>query len=245
MTDNPENLAKVHPIYVSAAKKALKGSTALLTLSSGLLTALNATEKPHFIFPGIVEKMPEGKPLFTPRSYFYFGGALLRRYGIEDLLKAYLACLPDYDLILAGHESMDDSLNHLLHSNPRIHFLGQVTKEENYNLEKNAALLINPRPFDSKLDQESIPSKLLEYLESSAPIVSTPHTFLQKEFPNDINWLKGSGESVLTDFLKSHLDAEKKLTGILPNEAAEKLYATYGVEAVGASLQSFLSSLKA
>jgi glycosyltransferase involved in cell wall biosynthesis len=169
-------------------------------LSDGLLKALALENKPHLVFPGIVEQASKGKPLFSKNGYFYFGGALLARYGILSLLEAYLAAKPDYDLIIAGHETSSDEFKHLLRQSPRIRYLGQVTKEENAILEANAALLINPRPYDEKLDQESVPSKLLEYLASGSPILSTRHSALQKEFPADINWLQDSslqGLSVL------------------------------------------------
>jgi len=245
VTDNPENLAKTPRIFVSNVKFHVNSSTGVLALSDGLLKAFNVESKPHFVFPGLVEKPTLLKPLFAPKSYFYFGGALLERYGIIDLIKAYLATNPDYDLVLAGHAGESETFNRLIHSSPRIHFLGQVSKEENYTLEAYAALLINPRPFESKLDQESVPSKLLEYLESGTPIVSTPHTALKKEFPNDIAWLEGSGEKVLTTFFQSHLNPDKKLINLVENHAAERLYATYGVEALGKKIQDFLHFLKA
>jgi hypothetical protein len=58
-----------------------------------------------------VEQASKGKPLFPKNSYFYFGGALLARYGILSLLEAYLAEPADYDLIIAGHETSSTSSN--------------------------------------------------------------------------------------------------------------------------------------
>jgi len=245
VTDNPENLAKAHPIFISGVKSAVKASNGVIALSEGLIKAFDVEKKPHILFPGLVEKPQTGRPLFANGTYLYFGGALLPRYGVNDLVKAYLEIPMDYDLVLAGHAEGNEELLSLIHSNPRIHYLGQVSKEENYTLEKYAALLVNPRPFESKLDQESVPSKLLEYLESGSPILSTPHTLLRKEFPQDINWLASSGKDALALFFKNHLNGEKKWVNLLPNNAKENLYAQYGLEAIDKKIQDFLQSLKA
>jgi glycosyltransferase involved in cell wall biosynthesis len=245
LTDNPENLAKTARFYGSSVKKNLANANGVLALSEGLVTALGVSKKPHYVFPGLVEKAQEGKPLFPKNTYFYFGGALLSRYGILSLLEAYLAAEPAYDLVIAGHETSSEEFKRLLRKSPRIHYIGQVTKGENATLEKNAALLINPRPYDEKLDQESVPSKLLEYLASGSPILSTRHSALQKAFPDDVNWLEDSSVAGLTEFLKNHLDEKKALKGIKKNQAAEKVFALYGQESVGKAIHGFLNSLNA
>jgi glycosyltransferase involved in cell wall biosynthesis len=245
VTDNPENLAKAPRFYVSSVKKNLDSSSAVLALSDGLLKALALENKPHLVFPGIVEQASKGKSLFPKNSYFYFGGALLARYGILSLLEAYLATKPNYDLIIAGHETSSDEFKHLLRQSPRIRYLGQVTKEENAILEANAALVINPRPYDEKLDQESVPSKLLEYLASGSPILSSRHSALQKEFPTDINWLSDSSLQGLTSWFKGHLDEKKRLKDVLPNHGAEKVLSLYGQTIIGKTIYDFLNSLNA
>jgi glycosyltransferase involved in cell wall biosynthesis len=244
VTDNPENLAKAPYFYVSSVEKHLSSAEGVLALSEGLLNALHLEKKPHFLFPGLVEKSQNQRRLFPDKSYFYFGGALLARYGVLNLLGAYLETKPNYDLLIAGHQTPDDAFEALQKKNPRIRFLGQLSKEENYDLEAHGALLINPRPFDTRLDQQSVPSKLLEYLESGSPILSTPHTELQKEFPDDINWLTGSDEKALSDFLKAHLDKEGHLTAIKENKVQAKIYSLYGLEAIGQKIHDFVQSLK-
>lgn len=245
LTDNPENLAKAPRFYVSSVKKSLLASTGVLALSEGLLTALSLTDKPHLVFSGLVENSGKGRPLFPKDSYFYFGGALLARYGILSLIEAYLATTPDYDFVIAGHETSSEEFKKLLRKSPRLRYIGQVTKEENAILEKNAALLINPRPFDPKLDQESVPSKLLEYLSSGSPILSTRHSALQNEFPNDVNWLEDSTLQGLTAWFKGHLDAQGHLKGVVKNNAPEKVYALYGKETIAKKVQDFFTSLNA
>jgi glycosyltransferase involved in cell wall biosynthesis len=244
VTDNPKNLAKAPSFFQKAFKKHLSKANGALALSETLLAAVGAEEKPHLIFAGLVEEPQSEKRLFREGSYLYFGGALSERYGVLNLLKAYSEAQPDYDLVIAGHETTNEEFPVLLAKNPRIRFLGQVSKEENYDLESHAALLINPRPYDAKLDQESIPSKLLEYLATTTPILSTVHSALQKEFPTDINWLSDSSEVGIKAFFIAHMDSEKKLVNLQANNGRKKVVTHYGLEPIGKAVHVFLQSLK-
>jgi len=244
ITDNPKNLAKVPYFYLKAFKKHLKASLASLALSSGLLASVGMIEKPHFLFAGLVEEPKSDHRLFSEGRYLYFGGALLARYGVLNLIEAYNETAPDYDLVIAGHEKPSADFETLIQRNPRIHFLGQVSKRENYDLESHAALLINPRPYDERLDQESIPSKLLEYLATPTPILSTIHTALQKEYPSDVNWLSDSSVAGIKAFFLAHLDPQKKWTGLVENHAQTKVLEHYGLAPMGQALHAFLQDLK-
>jgi len=244
ITDNPKNLSKTPYFYQKAFEKHLQGAKGSLALSEGLLSAMGMKERPHLVFAGIIEEPKSEKRLYPEGSYLYFGGALSARYGVLNLLQAYNEAQPDYDLLLAGHETPDEQFQILLKKNPRLHFLGQVSKTENYDLESHAALLINPRPYDTKLDQESIPSKLLEYLATSTPILSTIHSGLQREFPEDVNWLVDSSETGIRDFFLAHIDHEKKFTNIRKNNGREKAITQYGLEPTGKEIHAFLQFLK-
>lgn len=242
LTDNPKNLAKTPWIYQKAFKHYVFLPDAYFSLSEGLFQALISKPKPHLVFEGVVEEEKVLPPLYPEGRYLYFGGALQSRYGAETLLRAYLATPMDYDFYLAGHHP-EDSLKKLLIGQSRIHFLGQVSKEENTALEEHAALVVNPRPFDPVLDQQSVPSKMLEYLMSETPILSVRHTRLQELFPNDVNWLKEGNEEELINFFKNHLDEQGHFKDLCPNHAKEKALALYGTKALGARLYDFLTSL--
>lgn len=242
LTDNPENLAKTPYLFRKCVKDNVLMSDGALALSTGLLKSFGLMDKPHSVFEGLVEEFPEGRAIFPAQSYVYFGGALLARYGINDLLEAYLKTEPSYDLVIAGHTADQEDIARIEKANPRVKFIGQVSKQENYILEKNASLLVNPRPYEEKLDQESIPSKMLEYLASGTPIVSFKHTTLQALFPDDVNWLEGSGEKALEAFFSAHLDAKKEWINLKANHSHEKLYSHYSLMAIGKLLHDFLAN---
>jgi glycosyltransferase involved in cell wall biosynthesis len=243
VTDNPKNLAKVHRIYTKAVFSAVKKSDAVLALSEGLLKAFSCAGKPHLVFEGIVEEPISKKGPYLSGTYFYFAGALKERYGILNLIRAYQKNQPAYDLVIAGHAEENQTLKEMCQSQSRIHFVGQLSKEDNATMEQNAALLINPRPYEKVLDEESVPSKLLEYLASGAPILSTKHSVLQQLFPNDINWIEGTSAEDISSWLSNHLGDDKKLAGLKPNASHDRLMSLYGYSAIGKKVHALIERL--
>ena len=54
----------------------------------------------------------------------------------------------------------------------RIIYLGRVDRIEALSLQKNAAVLINPRQNNEEFTKYSFPSKNLEYLSSGVPLIA-------------------------------------------------------------------------
>ncbi|MCI1245283.1 MAG: glycosyltransferase [Bacilli bacterium] len=242
LTDNPENISKSRQIYAKLVFRHTKRADGSIALLKSLVIAYGLIKKPYAQIFGIAVKS-ESEPIKPNRPYIYFGGALYERYGIGDLLHAYIKSKLDYDLLLAGHGPMKEAILEAAKANERIRFLGQLSAEENAAYEKGAALLINPRRNERKLDLESIPSKMFEYLVSGRPIVSTPSPYFLDEYPNDVNWLPNSGEKALEMFLLDHLDPNGKLIDILPNHASEKAIKEFGLDATEGKIQRLIAAL--
>ena len=234
LTDKQKNLTNAKKGYVKEILGNVSKADASIALSEGLLETFSMVNKPHWVTEGIIEERGDAPIDFLDGSYLYFGGALLPRYGIYDLIKAYEKTKPDYDLVIAGHGASLEPFN-----NPRIKFVGQVSKQTNYALQAHAAALINPRPYDLHLDAESVPSKMLEYLASGKPVISTLHSKLKELFPEEVNWVDGT----LLDFFTTHLDENRKLVGLKENHSQQKLEELYGLKTQGQRIYSFLQDL--
>lgn len=243
LTDNPFNFVKASSIYANKVFEYVKKATASIALNEGLLKAFSMKKKPHVLFEGIVDEPVIGHTTYKKGSYIYYAGSFYPKYGLNNLIKAYKNIHPDYDLVLSGHHADMDYLNSVLYGETRIYYLGQQSRKKNLLLEKDAALLVNPRPYDKKLDEESIPSKLLEYLASGTCILSTKQTALMNLFKNDVNWLNDDDEEGLESYLRKHLTSNGKLKNLKPNNAQKEILSLYGRKAIGKKVQLFLTSL--
>jgi glycosyltransferase involved in cell wall biosynthesis len=240
LTDNPKNLANRNYFVNKALFCNTAGADGAIALNDSLLKVFGLEKKPHAEILGIAEKMPISP--FKP-NYIYFGGALYERYGIMDLINAFLESKAHYDLIIAGHGPLANQIQAIAKDSPRIRFLGQISKEMNYEYESGAAMLVNPRRTDEKLDAESVPSKMIEYLASGRPILSTPNPYFASSFALDVNFLQESGEEAIQKFFDNHLNENGNFREILFNNSKDMVEHLFGFNAVSEVLQSFLIKL--
>ena len=241
LTDNPANLSNVKLSYVRKIYKNVQRCHGYLALSNGLIRAFKVGEKPNYIFEGLVDeeiatkKQPIG-------NYYFFGGALYERYGVKRLINAFIESDIPEKLVIAGTGPLREYIFQNTEKNNRILYLSQLPKEKVYGLEQNAIANINPRPFSKKLDEESVPSKLLEYLASGVPTISTKHSKLYEFFKDDVYWIEDDSHNGIKNALNEFSHANKEELKKRATSARVKVYETYGVKNQGERISYFLST---
>lgn len=236
LTDNPFNITYQSKYISRSIIKNTSASFASISLTKELISLFKLDEKPSMQILGIMEN---SKPVISKtNNYIYFSGALFEKYGVKELLDDYLKAEPNIDLIIAGHGDMDNLIKEYSRNNPKIKYLGLISKEENYAYEASASLVINPRPFPSVYDCNSVPSKLVEYLCLSRFIASRYCTPLSSYFSSSINLIEGS----IYDFLTSHIDKEGNLVNLKENDFNRNSNDFDG-DNIAKQITSFLKSL--
>ncbi|MDI5836506.1 glycosyltransferase [Shewanella xiamenensis] len=104
------------------------------------------------------------------KKYFLYSGTLDRRYGIRDLIEAYIqAKIANFKLVICGDGNERNYVEAKMMDNKDIIYLGQIEHYKVKILQSNAALLINPRSNDALFTKFSFPSKVIEYMNSGVP----------------------------------------------------------------------------
>ena len=242
LTDNPANLSNVKARFTKLVMKNAHGLDGYLSLSNGLLKAYGVLSKPNYIFEGLVDEAIETKkqPI---GNYYFFGGALYERYGVKNLIEAFIKSNIPEKLVIAGNGPLREYLFQHTEKNNRVLYLSQLPKDKIYGLEQHAIANINPRPYLRKLDEESVPSKLLEYLASGVPTISTIHSKLFDIFKDEIFWIADDSQEgirkALEDFAKENKETLRKRA----TSARVKVYEVYSVKNQGERITYFLTSL--
>ena len=242
LTDNPANLTLVKRSYIRNVYNQVGRLDGFLSLSNGLLRAFKVTEKPNYIFEGLVDEIQQLKkePI---GNYYFFGGSLYERYGVKRLINAFVDCDIKEKLVIAGNGPLKDYIFQNIEKNPQVLYLAQLPIEKVYGLEQHSIANINPRPFSKKLDDESVPSKLLEYLSSGTPTISTIHSRLYEIFKDDIFWVEDDSlegiRQALNDFNNKDYEELKKRA----IAARVKVYEIFGVKNQGERITYFLTSV--
>lgn len=105
---------------------------------------------------------------------FMYSGLLSQVTGVDQLLQAFSLLESDHtELILTGKGPLLDEVIAATKKDSRIQYLGSLSYEDYLATIGEADLLINPRNMALPENQNNFPSKIMDYLVSGKPILST------------------------------------------------------------------------
>ena len=241
LTDNPLNLSTGSSFIKNYLIKQASDLDGYLSLTNGLVEIYNSNA-PSYVFEGLVSEEKEGNkdPIF---NYFYFGGSLYERYGVKTLVDAFHKSNIKSKLVLAGSGPLAEYIEELAQEDYRILYLSQLSKEKNIAYMRNSIANINPRPLDSKIDNESVPSKLLEYLSIGTPVISTKYPKLYSTFKDDVSWIDGNDIEDMRFALEKYDVSNQEQYLKKAATARRKVFEFYGLDVQAESIDHFLAEV--
>lgn len=244
-TDSPSNISGTSRSYTMYLLSHANNYSGYIALTAGLNELFNTNNRPHLILEGLVEQNLVVKNT-QYENYFFFGGALLPRYGIYDLIKAFKIFNKEqkYKLVFSGHHSNDKALKEEIGDDNNIIYLGAITISDCLSLEKGAIANINPRPFSEDLDRYSVPSKTLEYLTSGVPTISVKNSKLQKTVGDYVIWSKSSSEKDLVKVLEHVVSLTESERQKLGEDAKQQVLELYSLKSTNSKINKFLEELQ-
>ena len=112
-----------------------------------------------------------------------YAGGLFEEYGLKLLLDAFaLIAGEEYRLWLFGKGEMGGEMKASALRDPRIIYWGMLPNQELLDLEARSTVLINPRLSNAAFTRYSFPSKLLQYMITGRPVVSTLLPGISREY---------------------------------------------------------------
>lgn len=244
-TDSPSNITGTTRTYTLLLLKLAKSLDGYIALTTGLNELYNDNDKPALIFEGIVENSNDiDDDAVEPNrygKYIFYSGALNERFGIYNLINFFKNNIKDNTkLVMCGHHADEDKLKAAIKEQKRIVYLGNITNEEVISLERNAWCNINPRPYNEDLDRYSIPSKVLEYLNSDTPTISVKNTKLQKYFNPYLIWIKSNQEEDFLEGINKLNELSKEEYETMAKNAKELAQKYYSINAISDKVHGFL-----
>ncbi|MEA1605402.1 glycosyltransferase [Pseudomonas spirodelae] len=125
----------------------------------------------------VIEGIADNRYISIPevvqrKKYFLYTGTLDRRYGIRNLLDSYIGSgVDDYELFICGDGDDRKYVEGVVATGAKVKYFGQLDRDSVLTLQRNAALLINPRDNNSEFTKYSFPSKIIEYMSSGVPVL--------------------------------------------------------------------------
>lgn len=138
----------------------------------------------------------------TNKAILYTGN-IDERYGIKTLLDAFdLIEEKNYRLWIRGNGNTKNFILESTKNDSRIKYFEEMSREELLDLQKKATVLINPLPTNEEFSKYNFPSKIIDYLASGTPTISTKLLSIPEDYYNHIYFAeqddpKGLKETIL------------------------------------------------
>lgn len=203
--------------YGKYATKLLQSFDRYVFLTRQMNEICNSNNKPYMIMECIVtpvdiDIIPSEK--LSDKPVVLYAGKLHSDFGVLELAGAaeYLRDFCEIWLY-GGHGNCGDELKMLAERNPNLKIHGIVKLSEIYKLEKNAQILINPRPNEKDFTKYSFPSKTAEYMMMQIPVVMYKLDGIPDEYDEYLYYIKDKTSESIADKIRLVLceDESKRL----------------------------------
>ena len=191
ITDLPASVSKYDKSLVSrlssyVSNKYINHFDKYILLTSQMNDVVNLRNRPFIIMEGICESQQKQSITITTndslrkRKLLYAGGRPSKD-GIDMLIAAFKR-IPYPDIELNVYGSIPNVSLGKDPSDERIFYHGKTENSVIAKAEQESCLLINPRPTNEEYTKYSFPSKVMEYMASGTPMVTTKLAGIPQEY---------------------------------------------------------------
>lgn len=169
---------------------------------------MNIEDKPYMVSEGfcdlsIFDDIPE-MPKYQKKTIVY-GGNLSELYGIRPLVSAFMKTSIDAELHLYGAGRDQSFVEESVRRDPRIKYFGRVDRKVLLTALKRAHLLVVNKPTSDDYSNYSFSSKILEYMASGTPLVTTCVGGMPEEYKDKCYLIEDETPNGISKLLKQLL----------------------------------------
>lgn len=141
-----------------------------------MATRMKIENKPYLVSEGFSDSTVFSDINVTDKykkKTIVYGGNLSNLYGIKNLVDAFMLADLDAELHLYGAGRDTSYIKECVRKDDRIKFMGRVSRKDLLVALKRAHLLVINKPTDDDYSNYSFSSKILEYMASGTPLLTT------------------------------------------------------------------------
>lgn len=171
-------------VFQHLINNSIRNYDAYIPLTKSIDEVVNPDRKPSLIIEGSVDYSEQtNMKIVEKKKVVLYAGGIYEKYGLKNLVEAFMKSeTHDYELHIYGEGSYVEKLSAIEKMCPKIKYMGMATLDEIVHHEREAMLLINPRPSDEEFSKYSFPSKTLEYMASGTPLLTTRLPGIPEEY---------------------------------------------------------------
>lgn len=120
-----------------------------------------------------------------------YSGSLIDYNGIVNLIEGIkMSKSKNYILEIYGDGPLREYVENESLQDDRIKFMGYISNNEIMKRQCEVDFLINPRPTKDLLSRVTFPSKIIEYMLSGTPLITTKLNGLTKDYSDYVNYFE-------------------------------------------------------
>ena len=216
VTDLPFYMDENHvSIFTRLTQYLLERYDGYVLLTEAMNPIANPKGKPYIVMEGLCEVTDEGEFEVKKRNSFVYTGSLSRGTGIEEMMRGFVSAdLEGIFLDIYGRGEMEEEIKRFSSEHPQVRFCGAVKNSEIIVKQREALLLVNPRPINIGYAEFSFPSKIMEYMASGTPVLTTHLPGIPEEYFSYVYECDGSEKGFTEAFKVIYSKSEKELKEI-------------------------------
>lgn len=202
-----KGLSKVlHKIFNNVTKKCISGASAVIVLNKHARDIF-ASGKKYLVIDGGFDsslytlfslKNDINKYADQGNKHAVYTGSLAEYSGVLNIIAAMkFVKNPNIILDIYGSGNMADEVRNSVSNN--VKFYGALPQKEIFEIQKNAWLLINPRPVEDDIAKVTFPSKIFEYMVSGTPVLTTRLNGFSKDYDGKVFFAENNEPKTLAD----------------------------------------------
>lgn len=211
---NLSNVKQVIQNYIN--KKALKmiqNFDSYVVLTEKMADALKIEKEKCIVLEGIINYNEKNYQIHlnkTNKKKIVYAGSLHEKYGLRNYIEAIKQINNnDVEFYIFGSGEMSDEIRELAKKDKRIIFMGYKDRNTVLAYQRKAYALINPRPIDEEYTQYSFPSKVMEYMVSARPVLTTKLESIPKEYYEYLYFIEDSSSKGIKEAIEQILKKDE------------------------------------
>jgi glycosyltransferase involved in cell wall biosynthesis len=230
---------------VRLVRWALRWTDAVIAVTTDLARDF-APGKPALVIDGIARFESDADYVRKDRSRptVVYAGSLRISYGVDRLVDAVSGLTdPPATLEVYGNGELADWVSKVAAEQTQIKGPRLLSREELLRAYRSADLLVQPRPTNQSFVRYSFPSKIIEYMASGTPVLTTRLVGMTDEYTPYVYWIDDDSRAGIRKALRDvlQLPEDERLTK--GRRAAEYIRATRSSEAQGKRISAFLQCI--
>lgn len=190
-------------------KRFLTNYSGYVFLTCQMNGLINKKNKPYCVIEGFVDaryELVRKETASKGQDILLYSGGLFEKYGVLNLIEAFMKLKQkDIELSIYGAGDLEKEIKEFCFLDTRIRYYGMISNELMISKQNQATLLVNPRPTGEEFTKYSFPSKILDYMLSGTPLVTTYLPGIPDEYYNYVYTFKNDKSETLTNTINELL----------------------------------------